>query len=90
MIIHNEIILKGRVQGVYFRATAKSVAESLNVKGIVKNTPEGHVWIAAEAPADVLTEFFDWCKQGPISAEVAEWEIMEGPVQHYPDFVIGY
>lgn len=87
-MIHKEILVKGKVQGVYFRATAKSVADKMGIRGAVKNTPDGHVWIAAEGPEDVMEEFIDWCRYGPSGANVSHLEITEGPLQHYPDFDI--
>lgn len=88
-IIHREIIVKGRVQGVYFRATAKSVADELGIKGEVKNTRDGNVWIAAEASEGTMQQFLEWCRQGPARAEVKEIVVSEGGLQHYTDFTIG-
>ncbi|MCK7553899.1 acylphosphatase [Chitinophaga sedimenti] len=87
-ILHREILVKGRVQGVYFRASAKSAADKLNVKGRVRNTPEGHVWIAAEATPGAMSAFIEWCKQGPPMANVTACEVTEGAPEHYTDFVI--
>lgn len=87
-MLHKEIVVKGMVQGVYFRATAKSVAASMGLKGQVKNLPDGHVWIAAEGPATAMKEFIDWCRIGPTGAKVSGLDITEGPLQHYTDFSI--
>jgi hydrogenase maturation protein HypF len=54
----------GRVQGVGFRPFVARLASSLNVRGWVKNTPEG-VFIHAEGPADVLTVFGDRLRREP-------------------------
>ena len=63
-------IVRGRVQGVGFRYSAKIEADRLTLHGSVRNTPEGNVEIyACGTHADILT-FIDWCKQGPSSAFV--------------------
>ncbi|UYQ94281.1 acylphosphatase [Chitinophaga horti] len=87
-ILHREILVTGRVQGVYFRASTKSAADRLQIKGAVKNTPDGHVWIAAEAPAAAMEAFIEWCKQGPPAAKVTGLDIKEGELQHYTSFEI--
>lgn len=88
MLLHKEIVVKGMVQGVYFRATARSVAAGMGLTGAVKNTPEGHVWIVAEGPRAAMDEFISWCRIGPSGAKVSGLDITEGPLQHYTDFVI--
>ena len=66
--IHLEI--KGRVQGVFFRASTRDIAEKLGVSGWVKNTPEGNVEIRAEGSEEALENFISWCKKGPPQANV--------------------
>ncbi|TWF32530.1 acylphosphatase [Chitinophaga polysaccharea] len=89
-MVHKEIIVKGRVQGVGFRANAKRVADSMNVQGQVKNLLDGNVWILAEAPEDAMEAFIDWCKSGPAMAAVKELDITTGEVQHIKGFTILY
>lgn len=71
------IIIKGKVQGVFFRATAKKVAKELNLKGWIKNTSEGDVECVVTGKNEDLDEFIKWCKIGPSNAEVNE-VIVEG------------
>lgn len=84
--IHKEIIVKGKVQGVFFRATAREVAERLGVRGRIKNRPDGTVWIAVEGEEAQLEQFLAWCRQGPPRAQVTELDIADGPLEHYTDF----
>ncbi len=51
------VIFSGRVQGVGFRYTARSVAHRLGVAGWVRNEPGGGVEILAEAEEEVLEDF---------------------------------
>lgn len=87
-MIHKEILVKGKVQGVYFRATAKSVADRLGIHGTVKNTLAGDVSIIAEGPGEAIEAFISWCEQGPPGARVTGLVVTEGPLRHYTDFNI--
>lgn len=71
------LIIKGKVQGVFYRATAKNVADLIGVKGWIRNLPNDNVEITATAAEDVLKKFIAWCKQGPPKARVDE-VIVEG------------
>lgn len=87
-MIHREITVKGKVQGVFFRATARSVAVKLGLKGTVKNLPDGSVQIVAAGQEAAMEEFIDWCRVGPIGASVTSLDIEEGTPQHYEGFEI--
>ncbi|HVI47350.1 MAG TPA: acylphosphatase [Chitinophaga sp.] len=87
-IIHKEIVVKGRVQGVGFRANAKHIADLLGIQGYIKNLPDKNVWIVAEAEAQVLDDFLNWCRKGPALSEVKEVDIITGEVQHINGFTI--
>ncbi|GAA4330918.1 acylphosphatase [Mucilaginibacter gynuensis] len=88
MIKHIDITVKGKVQGVYFRATTKAVADQLGVRGYVKNQPEGDVFIAAEADAPTLEMFLEWCNEGPEDAEVSSVESHDGELKNYRNFEV--
>jgi len=66
------LVIKGKVQGVFYRATAKDIADQLGIKGWIKNLPDRNVEIRATATEDTLQKFIDWCKQGPPKASVDE------------------
>jgi len=86
MIKHIDIVVKGQVQGVFYRASAKAVADQLGVKGFVKNEPDGSVFIEAEADAVSLDMFLDFCKEGPEHANVISVESHEGELKNYRNF----
>lgn len=67
---HLNITVTGRVQGVYYRASSKAVADQLGVKGFVLNQPDGSVYIEAEGDAFALESFLDFCREGPDDAKV--------------------
>lgn len=54
MAIRQAVRYLGKVQGVGFRATARSIAEPMPVTGLVRNEPDGTVWLEAQGlPQDV-------------------------------------
>ena len=88
MDVHQTIIVKGKVQGVYYRASAKQKANELNITGFAQNLPNGDVLIEAEGAEESLNEFTDWCRRGPASAIVSNVDISDGPVMDYLSFSI--
>jgi acylphosphatase len=88
MIRHLDIIVKGKVQGVFYRKATKAVADQLGVRGFVKNEPNGDVFIAAEADNTTLEMFMDWCNEGPQDAEVTSVETNEGDLKNYRNFEV--
>jgi acylphosphatase len=70
-----ELVVRGRVQGVFYRASARDVAERLGLTGEVRNLPDGRVEAIAEGERERLEEFIDWCRRGPPMAEVEEVQV---------------
>jgi acylphosphatase len=70
--------IKGRVQGVYFRASTMERAQRLGIVGWVMNSPDGSVEVLAEGELEQLEKLINWCRKGPPGAKVievlAEWE----------------
>ncbi|MGI5828487.1 MAG: acylphosphatase [Patescibacteria group bacterium] len=87
---HFNIHVKGRVQGVGFRMSAKQKAQILEINGFVRNEPDGSVYIEAEGNSENLREFIAWCKQGPRFSEVDKIDVKEGTLQNYENFTILY
>lgn len=83
---HIDITIYGKVQGVFFRAGAKSVADRMGVKGLAKNQRDGSVFIEAEAESMILARFVEWCRKGPRKAIVEKVEVAEGELKNYSNF----
>jgi acylphosphatase len=66
------IVCKGRVQGVFFRASTQEKAMDLGLVGWVKNELNGDVIIYAEGPEENLKALEKWCWKGSPKAEVRE------------------
>jgi len=88
MIKHIDIIVKGTVQGVSYRAATKAVADQLGVRGTAKNEPNGDVFIAAEGDSVSLEMFLEWCYEGPEHAIVTSVQSVEGELKNYRNFDI--
>lgn len=73
MTLH--IKVHGRVQGVWFRASAQERARELEITGWVQNAADGSVEIHAEGESDNLDRFVEWCRQGPPAARVSKVDL---------------
>ena len=82
------IIVTGKVQGVWYRQSAKEKATELGVTGNVRNQPDGSVAIIATGLTNQLDQFIEWCRQGPPRALVTNVEVTELPLQSFDRFVI--
>ena len=82
------IVVKGRVQGVYFRQTAQEKATALGITGTVRNLPDRSVKIIATGIKEQLDKLIAWCRQGPSRAEVSGIELKEEALREFPDFRI--
>jgi acylphosphatase len=69
--------IHGRVQGVFFRAEARSRAESLGIAGWVRNAPDGSVEALFEGEPERVDSMVEWCRRGPSGAQVTEVEVFE-------------
>ncbi|MBK6691955.1 MAG: acylphosphatase [Myxococcales bacterium] len=65
-----QLIVRGRVTGVYFRASAQREARRLGITGWVKNRNDGSVEILAEGEEDSIKEIVSWAHHGPAAARV--------------------
>ncbi len=72
------LIIRGRVQGVGFRFFASRVANSLGLKGFVRNLGNGSVEIVAEGPKEMLEKLLSRARDGPSTAEVESAEVEWG------------
>ncbi len=85
------LLISGRVQGVFYRYTAQRVALRLNLRGWIKNLPNGQVEAVAVGDPDAVETFVNWCRKGPSGAHVAHLEVEELPVpssEEYEEFSI--
>ena len=69
-----QIVVSGRVQGVWYRASTRSQAQSLGLVGTVWNRSDGRVEIIAEGLEGALQQILTWCNSGPPGARVDDLE----------------
>lgn len=71
--------IKGRVQGVFFRASARDEARRLGLTGWIRNEADGSVTAEAQGPAAPLQAFVTWCHKGPAAANVTAVRTADRP-----------
>jgi len=80
--VRAHLVISGRVQGVAFRYYTLDIAQSLGIKGWVKNCWDGKVELVIEGEEDKVKELIEWCYRGPRSAIVekvdVKWEKYKG------------
>ncbi|WP_257386701.1 acylphosphatase [Tahibacter caeni] len=62
----------GRVQGVFFRASARTEALRLGLAGYASNLADGRVEVYAEGDAAAIEMLAQWLQRGPLLARVSE------------------
>jgi acylphosphatase len=79
--------VRGRVQGVYYRASTQETAAALGLCGWVRNCPDGSVELIAEGPGEALEQLLEWCRRGPPAARVDACEsTSEAATGEFRDF----
>jgi acylphosphatase len=91
MKIQVHVVISGRVQGVWYRASTKKKAEELGLTGWVKNTPDGNVEAVFEGDASNVDEMISWCWIGPRLARVTDVKIIRRNASgEFTDFTFLY
>ena len=70
-----ELLISGRVQGVFYRGSAQEEALRLGLAGEVRNLAGGEVEAIVEGPKEQIEEFIAWCRHGPPSANVEDVKV---------------
>ena len=70
-----QLVIRGRVQGVFFRASAQREARRLGVTGWVKNRTDGQVEMLVEGEEMALRDMTQWAQHGPSAARVEHVEV---------------
>jgi acylphosphatase len=68
--VRRRVLVRGNVQGVFFRDSCRQKALSRGVAGWVTNRPDGAVEAVFEGDPDAVQAMVDWCRQGPRGADV--------------------
>ena len=81
-------LVAGRVQGVFFRASAREQALRLGLTGYVRNLPDGRVEAIFEGTPEAVNETVDFCSRGPEMARVDRIEVIEESPENLEGFRI--
>ncbi|MDX2482018.1 MAG: acylphosphatase [Desulfuromusa sp.] len=85
--VRAEVLITGRVQGVWFRQSTKNTAEQFGVSGWCRNNPDGSVEAAFEGEESAVKSVIEWCKDGSELAHVddlqIEWEKPTGEFERF-------
>ena len=85
------VLICGKVQGVWYRASTKQKADGLGLTGWVKNTADGNVEAVFEGEKTVIDEMIAWCWIGPPSARVSDVKMLPfHSDENYTDFFVLY
>ncbi|CAM3566160.1 acylphosphatase [Parendozoicomonas haliclonae] len=79
-------IVRGKVQGVWYRASTRQRAEALEVNGWAKNCADGSVEVMMCGEESAVTRLTDWLYEGPPLAVVEAIDIEELPCAHLTGF----
>jgi len=82
MPICRKFFVTGKVQGVFFRASAQRQARTLGITGHAVNLPDGRVEVLACGDEQALSELEAWLHHGPKGAKVDE--VLREPAQVNP------
>jgi acylphosphatase len=69
--VRRRVVVRGNVQGVFFRDSCRREARSRGVAGWVTNRPDGMVEAVFEGEPDAVDALVEWCARGPRGADVA-------------------
>jgi acylphosphatase len=72
-------LVGGRVQGVFYRATAARRAQELGIRGYARNLPDGRVEVLACGEAEALGSFVSWLWIGSSACKVTSVEVSDAP-----------
>jgi acylphosphatase len=82
------VIVRGAVQGVFFRDSCRRAALDASVNGWVRNCPDGSVEAVFEGDPESVRALCDWCRDGPPHARVADVEVVAEPVRGESGFQV--
>ncbi len=81
------VVIEGRVQGVFFRASTRDQARARGLAGWVRNLPDGRVEALFEGDKRVVEDMLRWCRRGPAYAYVdyveEEWQAYQGDLTDF-------
>jgi acylphosphatase len=84
--VARDLVVHGRVQGVFFRAFVQDAAERAGVAGHASNLDDGTVAVHLEGPAEAVAEVERACGEGPSGARVERVDARDAEPQGLSGF----
>ncbi|MFB6151379.1 MAG: acylphosphatase [Haloarculaceae archaeon] len=84
------VYVRGRVQGVFFRATTRDRARERDVHGWVRNLDDGRVEAVFEGTEDAVEAMVEWCHEGSPQARVEDVGVEYGEPKGLDSFEVRY
>lgn len=82
------LIITGKVQGVGYRYSVKLKAESMAIRGYVRNQLDGSVFVTVQGENTAVENFVKWCYEGFSAALVRGVEKIPGSIEDFSEFKI--
>ena len=87
-MIRRRVIVRGLVQGVFFRDSTRRLAQRHNVSGWVANRADGAVEAVFEGEADAVERLVAFSRQGPRGAQIDSVEVTEEEPEGLSGFAV--
>jgi acylphosphatase len=87
-LVRRHVTVRGRVQGVFFRDSARETAEAQGVTGWVTNRSDGTVEAVLEGPRDQVETVIAFLRSGPPRADVADVDVREEDPEGFSRFEV--
>jgi acylphosphatase len=78
-IVRRRVLVRGQVQGVFFRASAEREAARHHVAGSARNLNDGSVELIVEGSSNAVDAMVAWARLGPPRARVEGIEVVDEP-----------
>jgi acylphosphatase len=78
-VVRCRVVVRGRVQGVWFRESCRRQAVAAGLAGSVRNRDDGRVEAEFEGERDAVDGLIEWCRRGPSQARVMGLEVFDEP-----------
>jgi acylphosphatase len=74
-MVRRRLIVRGRVQGVFFRDSLRRLAHQRHLAGWVSNRPDGAVEVVLEGDEDAVQRLVEFAHRGPRGAQVESVDV---------------
>jgi acylphosphatase len=87
-VIRRRVVVRGQVQGVFFRDSTREQAEAAGVAGGARNLQDGAVEVILEGSPGAVERVLAFCRSGPRQAQVRDVEVSEEEPQGLEGFEV--